>query len=350
MNVLAYTQAPIVIAGRLSQAAERQWPTASKNVIWGWKRDSFHQSRSVYFSGELRRNDTSVVLDRYFFHYRSKIEGDASLLIGNLDSAQSRFAGRGDPTSLTIKKRDALTLLELSLGVPTAVDQDRVRRLKLRRPRRRIASPDLPPSAETVDRHELWPADLYLGSGISYEAGLPTLCDMHEIFCVDNEAGDAFTVGASDELPRFLATEGSDRLLKFCKVHSLALSAPPTAAMTAIARLHAAGKVRRIFTDNVDNMLSKTGVPYERVRGSGVFNERYPANFSSPRLIVVGVAADRRQIVRQSRAARMKTIVVNPCARVSPNVMHLDYLRAEDLFFKWEAKRFFAEALGKAQA
>ena len=33
------------------------------------------------------------------------------------------------------------------------------------------------------------------------------------------------------------------------------------------------GLIRRVFTDNVDNLSSKRGVPFKRVRDSGVFNE-----------------------------------------------------------------------------
>jgi len=117
--------------------------------------------------------------------------------------------------------------------------------------------------------------------------------------------------------------------------------------MLAIADLAAAGQIGRVFTDNVDNMLCKTGVSYERVRGSGVFNERYPVTFASPRLVVVGVAADRRQIIRQARAAGLDIIVVNPCKKVSPNVTHLDYLRLKDTFFKLEAQQFFNETFDR---
>src|SRR4029078_13103376 len=120
-------------------------------------------------------------------------------------------------------------------GEPTEIDLDRVYRLKLRRPRRRICAPQFPSPPNTIPSDGFWPADLYVGSGLSYEAGLPTLCDMHEAFCVDNEMQDGFTVGASDPLPRLLAEEGSDRLVRFCQVHTKALFARPTPAMQAIA-------------------------------------------------------------------------------------------------------------------
>jgi hypothetical protein len=347
MNLLMRPQLPVTLTGPLREDQERHWTAANKEVTWGWKRDIGIQSRSVYFSGSLARHAGSVILDRYFLYFRTKIAGNADSLISNAELARQRFAARCDPTDLRIQRKSEWTTVELSFGQPTEIDLDRVRRLKLRRPRKRIVTSEFPPPNETLRADLLWPADLYTGSGLSYEAGIPTLCDMHDIFCVDSEAQDGFTVGTTDPLPRHLAEEGPDRLVKFCKVHTMALAAEPTLAMRAIAKLAASGRVRRIFTDNVDNMLCKTGVAYERVRGSGVFNERYEVAFASPRLIVIGVAADRRQIVRQCRAAGLHVIVVNPCKRVSPNVTHLDYLRFKDSFFKRDAQEFFSEILGQ---
>jgi hypothetical protein len=350
MNLLVCSQLPIPLSGPLQKDQERHWPAANKDIIWGWKRDVGLQSRSVYFSGSLARDADSVVLDRYFFNFRTKIAGNPDSLIGDVERARERFAACGNPTDLKVNRWRDLTTVEFRFGQPTEIDQDRVYRLKLRRPRKRISAPKFPPPTDTIRVDPLWPADLYVGSGVSYEAGLPTLCDMHDAFCVDNETQEGFTVGASDPLPRLLAEEGSDRLVRFCQVHAKALFVGPTLAMRAIADLVAAVKVRRIFTDNVDNLLCKTGVAYERVRGSGVFNERHKVAFASPRLIVVGVAADRRQIIRQARAARLDVIVVNPCKKVSPNVTHLEYVRLDDLFFKWEAQRFFREALDQSRS
>jgi NAD-dependent SIR2 family protein deacetylase len=228
-------------------------------------------------------------------------------------------------------------------------DLDKVKRLKLRRPRRRIIQPDFPPPVRTRPDESLFPADVYVGSGLSYEAGLPTLCDMHDAFAVDCEESNGFMTGARDWLPHALAEDVVGRLRSFCRVHSQAVVAEPTAAMQTIAELANAGLVRRIFTDNVDNLLSKVNVPFERVRGSGVFNERYEARFASPSLLVIGVAADRRQIIRQARQRDMRIVVVNPCRKVSPNVTHLDYLTRQDVFYKTEAKSFFEGFTGKAK-
>ena len=339
-------QLPLFLTDPLQAEQEQHWRFANKEVVWGWKRDVGSESRTVYFSATMGRDRGCAVLDRYFFHYRAKIEHrNSAALVRDVERARARFADLGDHTDLGLQTRPDQLVIEFQFGLPSEVDLDRVHRLKLRRPRKRIPVPVLPPSTGTMKADALWPADLYVGSGLSYEAGLPTLCDMHDVFCVDNEDQDGFTVGASDRLPATLAERGTDQLAQFCQVHTMALFAAPTPAMRAIAALVADGKVRGVFTDNVDNLLSKAGVEYKRVRGSGVFNERYDAAFSSPRLIVIGVAADRRQIVRQARSSGMNVVVVNPCKKVSPNVMHLEYVRPDDVFFKCDAEQFFSEVM-----
>jgi hypothetical protein len=333
----------IELAQVLSDSAADFWELANKQILWGWKRDVGDQSRAVYFSGDLAQVSRRPILDRFFFHYAVKLHARGSdPLLSDLDAARTTFQSLGIPVELEVRTAEGISRVLFRMGVPTPQDLDRTRRLQLRRPRRSIAVADLPDPTVAIRRGELTPADLYVGSGISYEAGLPTLCDVHDIFGVDDHASGSFMVGARDWLPGALAREGTDRLKLFCRVHLMALEAQPTKAMQRIRRLFDAGRIGRIFTDNVDNILGKVSVPFERVRGSGVFNERYETSFESPTLIVVGVAADRRQIIRQARAAGLNIAVVNPCQKVSPNVTHLEYVRKTDTFFRTTAQDFFA--------
>jgi hypothetical protein len=343
MNLHAMgAQAAVVLADELSDDAAEFWHVANKDITWGWKRDVGSQNRMVFFSGRLDRRGDHVVLDRFYFHYRSKlIAGTGAGLRADLERAVQQFTDRGDAAVLNCSSGKGHEVFELRIGSPIEIDRDRTARLKLRRARNSIAKPDSPDPLNKVLVEDVLPADLYVGSGLSYEAGLPTLCDMHDVFAVDCHDDGGFMVGAKDWLPGALADEGAVRLTKFCAVHTQALAARPTEAMEAIARHVTAGRVGKVFTDNVDNLLAKTAVPFERVRGSGVFNERYEAQFASPNLIVIGVAADRRQIIRQARAKGLNVIVVNPCKKVSPNVTHLEYVRPGDRFFKWEAQTFF---------
>lgn len=324
--------------------------SANREVLWGWKRDVGDLFRVVYFAGTLEISGSKVGLGyRYFFYRHRLVAGEAEHLRDTM-AASRRLAELRPRFSVTRASKPGLADLVVSFGTPRAADRDRSTRLQRRRPRRSWKEIAKAPPVERFDVDGLFPADLYVGSGLSYEAGLPTLCDVHKYFGVDLADGSDFTVGASDPLPALLAADPVDTIRSFCRVHVQALSARPTAAMWAIKRLYERGLVRTIFTDNVDNLLAKVGAPYERTRGSGVFNERYPARFASPNLIVIGVAADRRSLVAQARGARLDVIVVNPCVSVAPRVRHLDYLREQDLFVKVTADAFFRPIMDEVAA
>lgn len=313
-------------------------------LIWGWKRDVDLASRAVYFGGELAAENSEVVLSRWYLFYRHRAEAAAIKRIEQV----LRTSESLKPYLHTLVVRAAsneLFDLRLELGTPDINDRDRVKRLQLRKPRRRFAAVAMPPAQSEVHAGDLFPADIYVGSGLSYEAGLPTLCDMHLAFGVDNAACTQFAVGLEDLLPFRLSADLAQAIGSFCSVHVGALKAPPTAAMCAIATLSRVGMVRKVFTDNVDNMLAKVSVPFERTRGSGVFNEVYPGDFSSPRLIVIGVAADRRSLVKQARSKGLEIITVNPCEKVAPMVRHLDYIRPTDRFFQMTADNFFKHVI-----
>jgi hypothetical protein len=296
----------------------------------------------VYFGGDLVAEGDEVVLSRWYLFYRHRAEA------GAIDTIHRALAESEDLRPYLHSLRTAQlpggqSDLRVEFGMPDAVDRDRVRRLQLRRPRRRLPSPTLPAPLRLERAPAFGPADIYVGSGLSYEAGLPTLCDMHAAFGVDNAQCTQFAVGDEDTLPPRLAGDLAGAIASFCAVHVGALRASPTRAMRAIAELKQAGLIRKVFTDNVDNVLAKASVPFERTRGSGVFNEPYPATFESDRLIVVGVAADRRSLVRRARSAGMEIVTVNPCEKVAPMVRHLDYIRETDPFYRVTADAFFTQ-------
>src|SRR5204862_7463467 len=157
-------------------------------------------------------------------------------------------------------------------GAPTPDDRDRVRRLQLRRPRESIRAAQLPEPLPLTGLERWLPFDLYAGSGVSYEAGLPTLCDMHDAFCLDDHAGERFTFGAADLLPAWLAADARAAFRRFCRLHVDALAAQPTAAQRIVADLFRRGLTGTVMSDNVDNLLCKIDLPFVRTRGSGVFN------------------------------------------------------------------------------
>ncbi len=315
--------------------------SANRQVLWGWKRDVGECFRVVYFAGEIEIDGDAVSLGYRHFFYRHRLPAAGADYLRDLVERSDKLKPLGVAVAVSRSRISGLADLVVTFGAPREADIDRTNRLQRRRPRRRIGPPANTVPAQAWTPEQILPADLYVGSGLSYEAGLPTLCDVHDFFGVDREDGSDFTVGKEDPLLPRLAHDPIATLRDFCRVHIAALTAAPTPAMEIIRGLRDTGTIGKIFTDNVDNLLAKVHLPFERTRGSGVFNERYPATFSNRNLIVVGVAADRRMLVAQARRMRGRVIIVNPCTTVAPKVRHLDYLREHDLFLKISADTFF---------
>jgi hypothetical protein len=326
------------------------WAQANTDVLWGWKRDNGYHSRIVYYSAKIVQTPKGIAATNHFFFYKHRtLNNDAEYLFGQLQDSGSQLSNLIDEceTSFSSTKYPGYSVIRFTVGRPAGGDRDRVRRLQMRKPRKALGESKHPvPNAVPRDTVGLLPFDLYLGSGVSYEAGLPTLCDIHDYFCLDDRENDCFTHGMRDSLPRRLLQEPSETFRNFCQLHVKSLTASATPAQRIVKELYEAGQVNTVFSDNVDNMLCKVDVPFIRTRGSGVFNERFPARFTAKTLVVVGVAADRRQIIQQARGKRIKVVVVNPCHAVSPQVQHLNYVKQRDLFLKLTAHEFFSELKG----
>jgi hypothetical protein len=345
----------VTLIPSLSDRAKEFWPAANKQVLWGWKRDEGRHSRLVFYTGRLARSgqDVGVTDQRLLYVHRTTTEV-ATDIASTFETGRDELEAALGP--LTVALRTVMrghAVVEVRAGTNSRSADELTARLRRRRPRRSIAAVPAVAPAALEDLAQLLPADLYVGSGLSYEAGLPTLCEMHDAFCVDDPTGTHFAHGREDRLPASLARAPLSTIAHFCQVHTGALTAEPTKAMQIIADLHAAGLIGEVYTDNVDNLIAKTRIPFIRTRGSGVLNERCPVATPSPRLIVVGVAADRREVVAQARARRRQIVVVNPCERVAPHVRHLTYLKGRDRFFKTTADAFFTKLafdLGAAPA
>lgn len=337
------------LAPPLDLSNQAFWPQANTDILWGWKRDKDRHSRIVYYSAKMIQTPKEIAAANHFFFYKHRtIQTDAEYLYEQLRNSCSQLSELIGKCQLDISptKYPGYSVIMFKVGTPSSSDQDRVRRLQMRKPRKSLGNSRYPtPNTVPQDTIPLLPFDLYLGSGVSYEAGLPTLCNVHDFFCLDDHENDEFTYGRKDLLPLWLMENPSGVFRNFCYLHVKSLTASPTPAQKIVRKLYQAGQVKTVFSDNVDNMLCKVRVPFARTRGSGVFNERFPAKFAARTLVVVGVAADRRQIIRQARGKGIKVVVINPCYTVSPHVQHLNYIRQRDLFLKLTAHEFFTELM-----
>lgn len=335
---------PVLVAPPIVPSDYSFWSQANREILWGWKRDAGIQSRVVYYSGHLNKcKDGIAVEDSFFFYkHRTNVSFAQALQVTFEEAMKSMTRLVARPNVWVQSKKGSNPTVFFKFGIPREEDIDRVRRLVIRRPRQKMKPTSLPEEANLSQALPLFPMDLYAGSGVSYEAGLPTLCEVHDFFCLDNHRTKQFTLGNSDHLPLWFASNPLRVIQNFCRLHTMALSAQPTAAQQTIAELYKIGLIQQVFSDNVDNLLCKVDVPFVRTRGSGVFNERFPATFKSRTLLVVGVAADRRQLIQQARGRNMNIIIVDPCAKVSHGVQHLNYVRPCDYFFRSTAQEFFS--------
>lgn len=332
---------PVLGAGELAELDPRLFV---EPIVWGWKRDaeSPRLSRLVYFGARHVASPAGTRLVNPFFFYAHW--GSPRDLAPVIDRLPPR-TGDGllaETTSIEVlKPAPATTLLRIISGRPAREDLERLGKLASRQPDHPLPTPPRVPSQDIFDlrRHRITRFDLLAGSGLSYESGLPMLKEVHDLFWVDD--GDAgFCLGARDQLPRLLLGDMEGTFRGFAGWHIQAARARPSQAHECLSRLRDAGLLGRVFTDNIDRLFAAAGIPdYVPVRGSGVVNEIFPAEFDpdSDGLLVVGVSADRRGIIGQARRRGLKLVVINPYVPVSPGARNLDYLRDGDVYFRLTA-------------
>jgi hypothetical protein len=299
----------------------------SREVIWGWRRSTWDDavSRLVYFAA-----------DREVLHASARLHRPRLVLVRrgrDLKGIRER-ALRIEGGHVDFSDHD----LTVSLG-PVG-DDDRRRIERLDRSRRHTAK-DRSQTRQTY----AWRTRLreigrnkphllvYVGSGLSYDAGIPTLASMHQLFGVDE--GTNFCLGNSDPLIDNLAAHSFARFVEQVqRFHSICASAPPSSSHRHLESAYRRGEVSLVLTDNVDDIFERQmKIPTLRTRGDGLVSEKYPGiddvlnmiKKSPHALLVVGVSADRRGII-ESCASVAPTIVVNPGLRVSPHSKNLDYL------------------------
>ncbi len=321
-------------------------------VLWGWKRDKvvdrvrYPESRSVYFSADLDLNNEEVLfIKRQYFFLDTRAKANEIEFLKN-EIEKNKKANPYDMQVASWQERRHPGYSRLCIEVGEAVEYDKkivARRLK-GKPRLFIEPPKLVPESQEYDISEYAPFAVCVGSGLSAESGLPLLGAIHSLFEVDNLKTGELVFGAEDGLPVRIATNAKGEFRRFCEFNVEALKTKPSKSHHLLADLWQKGLVKQIFTDNMDDLLAKINMPYTQTRLS-IFPDRYPAKFDpeAKTLLVVGVAVDRRDVIKQARYAGLKIIAVNPVFGVAPHSRNMDYLCKGDIFFRKEVR----EALPK---
>jgi NAD-dependent SIR2 family protein deacetylase len=315
-------------------------------VLWGWKRDKVvdgvrhPESRTVYFSADLGlREDRLLIKRAYFFLETRAKEEDIVLLQHQVGKSREL-----DGFALRVRSwSDALhrgyRRLRLEIGSPTPYDRTTISRRLRGKPRLRINPPKLISQTRNYDLAHLSPFAVYCGSGLSAESGLPFLGKIHEVFAVDDQKRGELIFGNADPLPGKLVRNVAKTFRDFCGFTVAAIRARPSDSHQTLETLYQQGIITQVFTDNVDDILLKVGLPSTQTRLS-IFPDRFPATFDrrSSSLFVIGVSVDRREVVKQARKKGLAIIAINPVLGVAPHSRNMDYLTRGDRFFRGEAR------------
>jgi hypothetical protein len=314
-------------------------------VLWGWKRDlvidgkRHPESRTVYFSADLGRVGNNIIIDRAYFFLDTRADGrEIENLRGQVGDARNLD---GHPMSIRNweeRRYPGYGRLRMEVGTATEYDKRTIKRRLKGKPRLSIAEPKLVEPFSTHDISEFAPLVLCVGSGLSAESGLPLLGAIHGLFEVDNIQTGELVFGEKDGLPSRLVRDVNGEFDRFCKFTVEAVKAKPSESHWLLADLYKKEIIRQVFTDNMDDLMAKVGLPYTETRLS-IFPDRFPAEFDpeAKALLVIGVAVDRRDVIKQARYEGLKIISVNPVFGVAPHSRNMDYLREGDIFFKEEA-------------
>jgi hypothetical protein len=305
-----------------------------RELSWGWKRDLDGQSRAIFLAGMIKASQQELFLSDWSFFYRS------------LYNEVPMVPREGHFGPFTVRRKRCRTgqwQTQISTAILNEYHLAKLKLLLSRKPKNRIPTGDFPCPTAEIDISRYLPCVIYCGSGLSYEAGLLTLPELHQRFYVDDPNTGQICIGKKDPIPDLLLKNWKQTILSFLELDMHVLISNPSKAHLIIGQFYREGLFSRILTDNVDDLFEKVGVPYTRVRGDGITNQLYPIEF--PRhckcLLVVGVAADRRGIIGQARQAGLPIIIVNPVFRVSARSQNLSYMRKGDIFICNTADRFF---------
>lgn len=309
------------------------------HVLWGWKRDKvdngkcFPESRTIYFSADLGLEKDRLFIKRYYFYLSLRASKEEIRELGKRIENEDQVKVRRQKD----KRNYNYERLIIELGEPTGYDLKSVRRLLKRKPRLKIPPPKVIPESEDYDLSSYAPLAIYCGSGLSAESGLPLLGSIHEIFDVDRESGE-MVFGKRDQLIERIIKNPENEIKKFCQFNVDAICVKPSSSHEIIAQLWQKGLIKQVLTDNLDHLLTKANVSFTQTR-LNIFPDRFRVKFDPEikALLVIGIAVDRRQVIRQARQQGLKVIVINPLYDVAPQSRNMDYLYFRDIFFKGKA-------------
>ncbi len=316
-------------------------------VIWGWKRDKVvdhkrqPESRTVYFTADFKKSRGCLAIERGYFFLETRAK------VNEIENLRQRVqkSFRYDSWNKNVlfwpdRRFPGYARMRITIGEPTPYDISTLKRRLSGKPRLFIPEPQLVPECTDYNLSRFAPFALCAGSGLSSEAGLPLLGTIHNLFEVDNPQTGELVFGQEDHLPERVVNQTDKEFIRFCEFSIEVLRACPSDSHYRLAELCRKGIIRQVFTDNMDDLFDKVGISFIPTRLS-IFPDRYSVRFDQEvkSLLIIGVAVDRRLVIRQARRSGLKIISINPVLGVAPHSRNMDYLRPGDLLFKEPANQ-----------
>ncbi|WP_030872629.1 hypothetical protein [Streptomyces sp. NRRL F-2747] len=182
-------------------------------------------------------------------------------------------------------------------------------------------TPGEPTYADTLEQlKDFLPFQVEVGCGVSYEAGIPPLHRLHEIYHVneiaDEQLGKGFTfvlAPGRDPLLAQVFLDTEDKVCELSDMYRACFNAEVTPALHALKRMEQAGKlVGPFITNNFDALGARAGFKEEFMRR---YDQRIPPVTFHPdakALVVIGLHADRRHVAKRARERGLKVFIVDP--------------------------------------
>ena len=161
---------------------------------------------------------------------------------------------------------------------------------------------------------DLTPFHVEVGCGVSIEAGIPALHNLHELYRVtDSNTGRFIFGGPQDDLLERLLVSPTREITKLGQLFAAAFLAEPTQAHRALLALRDAGLLLTpIMTNNFDGLIHRSGLQEHFLRR---YDEAVPAVEFHPdarSLLVIGSHADRRRVQARARGRGLPIIYLDP--------------------------------------
>lgn len=194
------------------------------------------------------------------------------------------------------------------------------------------------------------PAQIELGCGPSYEAGVPPLHELHYRYSINEPLSKKFIISATED--HFLVDLISDTEKKYIELTDIfvkILSARLTSFYSVLGKLFSCGQlVGPVITNNFDGLHLKLGLNELYVRKYEESKIVPKINFDSRAhsLLVVGSHADRRFIQESARQRGLQVIYIDPEGWLIENEFFpypLESPQDQDIIFKKTASEFFLE-------